>query len=127
MLAREYLRENADSYRQALKNRGASVDLDRFLELDAERRRAIASAEQLKAQKNAASTEIANLKKNKQDASAQIEAMKALGPQIDALDKRVAEIEDEFKAIEATFPNAPHESVPVGPDESANRVERHWG
>ncbi len=127
MLAREYLREHADSYRQALKNRGASVDLDRFLELDAERRRAIASAEQLKAQKNAASTEIANLKKNKQDATAQIEAMKALGPQIDALDKRVAEIEDAFKAIELTFPNAPHESVPVGPDESANRVERHGG
>ena len=127
MLARDYLRENADSYRQALKNRGASVDLDRFLELDAERRRAIASSEQMKAQKNTASTEIANLKKNKQDASAQIEAMKALGPQIDALVARVAEIEEEFRSIEVTFPNAPHESVPVGPDESANRVERHWG
>jgi seryl-tRNA synthetase len=127
MLAREYLRENADSYRQALKNRGLSVDLDRFLELDGERRRAIATVEQLKAQKNAASLEIANLKKNKQDASAQIEAMKAIGPQIATLDARVAEIEEEFKSLELLFPNVPHESVPIGPDESANRVERHWG
>ena len=127
MLAREYLRENADAYRQAVKNRGLAVDLDRFLELDAERRRAIASAEQLKAQKNAASAEIANLKKNKEDASAQIEAMKSLGPQIDALNARVTEIEEEFKSIELLFPNVPHESVPVGSDESANRVERHWG
>ncbi|HEV7239421.1 MAG TPA: serine--tRNA ligase [Thermoanaerobaculia bacterium] len=127
MLAREYVRENADSYRQALKNRGASVDLDRFLELDAERRRAIAAVEQLKAQKNAASIEISNLKKNKQDATAQIEAMKALGPQISALDARVLEIEDEFRTLELEFPNVPHDSVPVGPDESANRVERHWG
>jgi seryl-tRNA synthetase len=127
MLARDYLRENADSYRQALKNRGLSVDLDRFLELDSERRRAIATVEQLKAQKNAASTEIANLKKNRQDASAQIEAMKALGPQIATLDARVVEIEDEFKSLELLFPNVPHDSVPVGSDESANRVERHWG
>jgi seryl-tRNA synthetase len=127
MLARDFLRENADSYRQALKNRGLTVDLDRFLELDGERRRAIASAEQLKAQKNTASTEIATLKKNKQDASAQIEAMKSLGPQIAALDARVAEIEEEFQSLELLFPNMPHESVPVGPDESANRVERHWG
>ena len=42
MLSREYLRENADHYRKALKNRGATVDIDRFLELDAERRRTIA-------------------------------------------------------------------------------------
>jgi seryl-tRNA synthetase len=127
MLAREFLRENADSYRQALQNRGLTVDLDRFLALDGERRRAIASAEQLKAQKNAASAEIASLKKSKQDASAQIEAMKALGPQIAALDARVTEIEEEFQSLELLFPNMPHESVPVGPDESANRVERHWG
>jgi seryl-tRNA synthetase len=127
MLAREYIRENADSYRQALKNRGASVDLDRFLELDSERRRAIAAVEQLKAQKNTASTEIATLKKNKQDASAQIEATKTLGAEIATLDARVAQIEEELRTLELLFPNAPHESVPVGPDESANRVERHWG
>ncbi|MGZ5474278.1 MAG: serine--tRNA ligase [Thermoanaerobaculia bacterium] len=127
MLARDYLRENADSYRQALKNRGLSVDLDRFLELDAERRRDIAAVEQLKAQKNVASTEIANLRKGKQDASAQIEAMKTLGQEIATLDARVAQIEEEFQLLELEFPNVPHESVPVGPDESANRVERHWG
>ena len=127
MLSREYLRENADSYRQALKNRGMSVDLDRFLELDAERRRSIAAVEQLKAQKNAASAEIANLKKNKQDASAQIEATKNLGTEISALDARAAEIEEQFRTLEYEFPNVPHESVPVGSDESANRVERHWG
>jgi seryl-tRNA synthetase len=127
MLAREYLRENADHYRQALKNRNAAVDLERFLELDAERRRAIMQVEQLKAQKNSASQEIATLKKNKQDASPQIEAMKRIGDDIKTLDERLAQIEEEFKALELEFPNVPHESVPVGRDESANRVERTWG
>ena len=40
MLAREYLRERTDDYRDALKKRGANVDLDRFITLDSERRRA---------------------------------------------------------------------------------------
>ena len=127
MLSREYLREHADAYRTALKNRGASVDLDRFLEVDAERRRTIAQVEALKAQRNAASQEIANLKKNKQDASAQIEAMKSVGDKIKQLDERLAAIEAELRNVELYFPNVPHESVPIGPDETHNRVERAWG
>ncbi|HEX6087902.1 MAG TPA: serine--tRNA ligase [Thermoanaerobaculia bacterium] len=127
MLSREYLRENADAYRQALKNRGAAVDIERFFELDAERRRSIVAVEQLKAQKNAASQEIATLKKNRQDASAQIEAVKRSGDEIKTLDDRLAQIEEELERLELGFPNAPHESAPVGRDESDNRVERHWG
>ncbi|MBV8517993.1 MAG: serine--tRNA ligase [Acidobacteria bacterium] len=127
MLAREYLREHADDYRRALSNRGASVDLDRYLALEAERRRVIAQVEQLKAQRNAASAEIATLKKNKQDASAQIEAMKRVGDDVIKLEEQRAQVEGELFQLERGFPNVPHESVPVGPDESANRVERTWG
>ncbi len=127
MLSREYLRENTDDYRRALQTRGAVVDLERFVTLDGDRRRTIAQGEALKAQKNAASQEIATLKKSGQDASAQIEAMKRVGEEIKELDDRLAGIEDELKALELYFPNVPHESVPVGADESANRVERHWG
>jgi seryl-tRNA synthetase len=127
MLAREYLRENADDYRQALKNRGSSVSIDRFVELDGERRRIIVQVETLKNQRNVASQEIATLKKNKQDASTQIESMKRVGDEIKGLDERLAQIEEELRTVEIDFPNVPHPSVPVGKDESANRVERTWG
>ena len=127
MLAREYLRENIDDYRIALKNRNARVDLDRFVDLDAERRRTITRVETLKNQRNVASQEIATLKKNKQDASAQIEAMKGVGDEIKALDARLAEIEEQLRAFELDLPNVPHASVPIGTDESANRVERTSG
>jgi seryl-tRNA synthetase len=127
MLSREYLREKTDDYRTALKNRGTSVDLERFLELDAERRRTIAQVEALKAQRNTASQEIANLKKAKQDAAAQIEAMKRVGDEIKQLDERLAAVEDELRNLELYFPNVPDASVPVGADDSANRVERDWG
>ncbi|HEX9406284.1 MAG TPA: serine--tRNA ligase [Thermoanaerobaculia bacterium] len=127
MLAREYLRGHADEYRSALKNRGAKIDLDRFLQVDSERRQTIARVESLKNQRNVASQEIATLKKNKQDAAAQIEAMKRVGDEIKELDARLGDIEEELRAIELDLPNVPHETVPVGPDESANRVERTWG
>ncbi|HEY6139149.1 MAG TPA: serine--tRNA ligase [Thermoanaerobaculia bacterium] len=127
MLSREYLRERTADYRAALQNRGAAVDLERFLELDAERRRTITQVEALKAQRNSASQEIAQLKKNKQDATAQIEAMKRVGDEIKQLDERLGAIEDELRNLELEFPNVPDTTVPVGADESANRVERTWG
>src|SRR5213592_230603 len=120
MLSREYLREHADEYRQVLANRGVSPDLDRFLEVDVERRKTIARVETLKNQRNVASQEIATLKKNKQDASAQIEAMKRVGDEIKELDAQLATIEENLARLELDFPNVPHESVPVGADESAN-------
>ena len=127
MLSREYLRENADAYRAALKSRGSAASIDRFLTLDADRRRTIAEVEALKNQRNVASQEIAALKKAKQDATAQIEAMKGVGDEIKQVDERLAAIEDELRALELEFPNVPHQSVPVGADDAANRVERTWG
>ncbi|HVR43926.1 MAG TPA: serine--tRNA ligase [Thermoanaerobaculia bacterium] len=127
MLSREYLRESADAYRKSLRDRGATVELDRFLELDRERREVIQEAEALKNQRNVASQQIAALKKGKQDASAQIEAMKGVGDRIRRLDERLAAIEEELHALELGFPNVPDPSVPVGADETANRVERVWG
>lgn len=127
MLSREYLREHADAYRIAMKNRGANVDPERFLDLDAERRRTIAQVEALKAQRNTATQEIANLRKNNQDNPALIAAMKRVGEDIKKLDERLAGIEVDLRNVELYFPNVPHESVPVGPDETHNRVDRTWG
>ena len=127
MLSREYLRDHADEYRTALKNRGAKVDFDRFLELDAERRRAIARVEGLKNQRNVASQEIAARKKSKQDATAQIDAMKRVGGEIGELDALLARVEEDLRNLELYLPNIPHDTVPIGADESSNRIERTWG
>ncbi len=127
MLSREYLREHADAYRIALKNRGANVDLERFLDLDAERRRTIADVERLKSLRNNVSQAIAGYKKENKDASVQIGEMKLVGDKIKEGDAKLAVIEADLRNVELYFPNVPHESVPVGPDETHNRVDRTWG
>ena len=47
--------------------------------------------------------------------------------EIKELDARLAEIEEQLRTFELGLPNVPHSSVPIGTDESANRVERTWG
>lgn len=127
MLSREQLRDAPDLVRAAYRNRNAKVDLDRFLDLDAERRKIITDVEALKGRRNSASQEVSRLKKAKQEAAALIESTKGLGDEIKALDLKLAGVEEELRALELTFPNIPDSSVPVGADESANRQERTWG
>jgi seryl-tRNA synthetase len=129
MLDLAFVRDHLDKVEQAMRNRGMNPDavLKDFREIDARRRQAITQAETLKAQRNKASEEIAVLKKNKQDATAQIEQTKALRGQIDELEKRAEEFDTEMRNVLVSIPNLPHESVPVGQDEHANKEVRRWG
>lgn len=127
MLDMKLLRETPDVLRQALDNRQAAFDLDAVLELDASRRRMLHEVEQLKAEQNRASSEIAALKKAKEDAADRIAAMKELSAKIKELGEGVKDVDAKFRGQMLLIPNLPHESVPVGRDESANRLERTWG
>lgn len=127
MLDLKWVRENLDIVQKAIENRNMKVDLTRFRELDAERRRLIVDVEQLKNRRNVVSSEIAKLKKAGEPAEDKIVAMRELGEEIKRLDERLAEIEDALSAIMLDIPNIPDKSVPIGPDESANVVIRTWG
>ncbi|MDZ4859615.1 MAG: serine--tRNA ligase [Candidatus Hydrogenedentes bacterium] len=127
MIDIKYLRENLETLREALAQRNASIDLDAVVQIDATRRGVQHEMEQLRAEQNRASEEIARLKRDKQDASPQLEAMKSVSARIKELDDAVrtadAELEDRLLLI----PNPPDASVPVGKDETDNREERTWG
>src|SRR5258708_39614401 len=127
MLSREYLREHPDEYRNALKNRGAGIDLERFSQLDEQRRAAIRDVEQKKAHRNSISDVLAGYKREKQDASAYIVAIKKLGEDIKKIDAGLAQLETALRDLELEFPNVPHAPVPGRPDETPNRVQRQWG
>ena len=114
--------------RHALAERGqAAGALDAWLERDAERRRALVEVEELKRRRNEASREIGRLKGSGADATAAIAEVGELKGAIAALEARLAGLEPELDAVELALPNLPHESVPRGPDATANRVERTIG
>jgi seryl-tRNA synthetase len=130
MLDLNYVRENLDSVRTALAKRGMSAEvLDDFGQADAERRRVIAESDQLNAERNAASREIGGFMKDgkRDEAGARRKAVNELKDRIAELDHQRDEAEARIHELLSTLPNIPHESVPVGKDETANAEVRRWG
>ena len=127
MLDAKFIRENLDHVTEKLALRGPGNDLGPFKELDEKRRALIQSVDEMKARRNTESAEIGKLKKAGGDATSQQEAVRALGDQIKGDDEQLKEVNGQLSSLLMTLPNLPHESVPVGTDESDNRVERMWG
>ena len=130
MLDLNYVRENLEGVRAALDKRGRpSATLDDFAQADAERRRVIAESDQLNAERNAASREIGALMKDgkREEADVRRKAVNELKDRIGELDQKREQAEGHMRELLSTLPNIPHESVPVGLDESANVEVRRWG
>jgi len=130
MLDLNYVRENLELVRARLETRGvAPALLDSFADADAERRRVIAESDQLNAERNTASREIgALMKEGKRDeAEARRKQVSESKERIAELDRRRDDAETRMRDLLTTLPNIPHESVPVGKDESANEEVRRWG
>ncbi len=127
MLDLRYIRGNPEVVRKAIADKGESADLDRLLSLDEELRALIVSADELKQERNLESERIAELKKGGKDASEPIAHMREVSGRIKEYDERIGSLRTEIASLELTIPNVPHESVPVGRDESDNVVVREWG
>src|SRR5690349_24974797 len=122
-----YFRDHLDVFAAMAKKRGAALDLDAFRKLDKERRELITATEQLKAQRNKASDEIARLKKANQNADALLAEMKQVSDRIKSADERIAQLDTTQRELLLTIPNVPHTSVPVGHSAADNVEVRRWG
>ena len=127
MLDQRFVRNNLDTVKQAVANKNERIDVDKFINLDTQRRELLQTSESLKQQRNTVSDEVAHLKRIGEDTSAQIEAMREVGTRIKGIDTELAEINDLLQDLLARLPNIPHPSVPVGVDDSANVEVRRWG
>ncbi|HLH09506.1 MAG TPA: serine--tRNA ligase [Terriglobales bacterium] len=129
MLDLNFVRDHLELVEEKLRQRGMDPNelLRNFREIDTRRRAAITESENLKAQRNRASDEIAKLKKNKQDATALIEETKNLRGQIEEREKAAEAADGELREILNSIPNLPSDSVPVGHSEADNKEVRRWG
>ena len=127
MLDIRLIRENPEILREALKKRQAdSAVVDSLLVLDERRRMILSEVEVLKAERNAVSKEIGRMK-SADERQAKIEAMRAVGDKISALDNELRDVDEELTATMSTLPNIPGDMTPYGVDESENVVLRTVG
>ena len=121
-----FFRNNLDAIAKRLADRGYVLPTD-FREIDAERRSAITEFEQLKAELNAASKEIASQKKLGVDTSARQEELRVKRLHAAGLETKAWALDEKFKELMAGVPNTPHESVPTGKSADDNVEVRRWG
>ena len=127
MLDLKFVRDNFDLVQTTAKNKNANVNFEGFLNLEKKRREILTRVEELKHTRNVVSKEISQLKKDKIDAADKIEQMRLVGDDIKKMDDDLAQIENELNEILRWIPNIPHESVPVGKDETNNKIVKEWG
>lgn len=125
------IRDKSDFVRQRLASRGGGDEarVDELLAKDEERRKLLAEAEALKAQRNRASKEIGALmgQKKTAEADARKAEVREIGNQIADLDKAVAVVEQTRDELLLQLPNLPHESVAIGKSAADNPEIRRWG
>ena len=128
MLDLKRIRTDFDSVAEKLATRGVeAATLNQMKNIDKERRDLLVKVEELKAERNTVSAEIAQAKRNKENADDKIAAMQKLSAEVKNLDATLAELDAKLTEFTTTLPNIPHESVPVGADEDENVEVRRWG
>ncbi len=130
MLDLNFVRENLESVRAALADRNFPTDsLDKFVELDAERRRVITEADSINQARNASSKAIGALMQagNRDEAEEKKGEVAGLKVKQTELETARDAADSEMRELLAGLPNIPSPDVPVGPDEAANQEVRRWG
>ena len=130
MLDLNFVRDNLETVRTALANRNFPADsLDKFVEMDAERRRINGEADAINQQRNVASKEIGALMQagKRDEAEAKKAAVAGLKDKQTELEHQRDEADAVMRDLLSGLPNMPANDVPVGADESANKEIRRWG
>ncbi len=130
MLDIRLFRENPEYVKNALKNRNYDTSIvDEIVSLDTKVRQLTNEVNQLRAQRNNISKRVAQAKArgDEQEVLQLTEEGKKINERIEFVEKDLDEIKEKLNKLMLYVPNIPHESVPVGPDETHNVEVRKWG
>jgi seryl-tRNA synthetase len=120
------IRDNLTNVESRLGTRSAGVNLERFRQLDEQRRGLLRQAEELKALRNKVSYEISRIN-DKSQAKESIDEMREVSRRIKGMDEELKGVEEELEQVLMTIPNIPHADTPVGTSEADNKEVSRWG
>ena len=137
MLDIKFVRENPEIVKENIKKKFQEEKLplvDQVIALDAENRKTIQEAQDLRTARNAKSKQVGVLMgQSKKDPSklAEAEALKAEvkadADRLAFLEGRETELAEEIRKIMLVIPNIIDPSVPIGPDDSCNVEVQRFG
>ncbi|HEV8255331.1 MAG TPA: serine--tRNA ligase [Casimicrobiaceae bacterium] len=127
MLDIQLLRKDLAGVALRLRDRGYVLDTEKFERVEAERKAIQTRTQELQARRNALSREIGAAKGRGEDTSAPMADVGAIGDELKALERQLADIQAGLRDWLLAMPNLAHTSVPVGHLEAENVEVRRWG
>jgi seryl-tRNA synthetase len=129
MLDLNFVSDNLELVQRKIRERGSDVDLSALGALNEERKRLQTELSSMRHEHQNASKNIGALMKegNKAEADELRASLRSASQLIQGKEERAREVEADCQRLVESLPNLAHETVPVGPDESANEEVRRWG
>ena len=127
MLDPKLLRGDAQAVAAGLVRKGFVLDVDRFGQLEAERKRLQSQTESLQNERNTKSKSIGKAKASGEDIAPLVAEVGDLGARLDATKEQFAALQADLQAFLSAIPNLPDESVPAGDSEEDNLEIGRWG
>jgi seryl-tRNA synthetase len=127
MLDIQLLRTDLEHITHKLAGRNYPFPVERFIQLEHERKITQTQTQELQAKRNAASKNIGLAKSKGQDVSEILVEVSNLGDALKLSENKLEQIQSELQAILLEVPNLPHDSVPEGSGEEDNQEIRRWG
>ena len=127
MLDPALLRAHLADTAARLKTRGYELDVASIESLEADRKRLATETQELQAQRNARSKAIGQAKAKGEDVAPIMAEVAGIGDKLKANEAALADVQQKLAMITLGIPNLPHESTPVGKDETGNVEVSRWG
>jgi seryl-tRNA synthetase len=127
MLDSQLLREKPEFVASQLAKRGFQFDVNAFSALEEKRKVLQVATQELQNQRNTRSKAIGQAKARGEPIESMREEVNRLGVELERKKAELDELLEHIEAIALRLPNIPHESVPVGSDETGNKEIRRWG
>lgn len=121
------LRNDIRSLEKILKHRGFDLDVNFFNSLEEERKYIQIKTQELQQERNDLSKQVGVLKSQGKDASDILEKVSNISAQSKEFESQLALIQEKLNNFLLLIPNVPHDSVPIGPDETSNELVKEVG
>ena len=121
------LRNDIESLEKILKHRGFDLDVNFFNSLEEERKYIQIKTQELQQERNDLSKQVGVLKSQGKDASDILEKVSNISAQSKEFESQLALIQEKLNNFLLLIPNVPHDSVPIGPDETSNELVKEVG
>jgi seryl-tRNA synthetase len=127
MLDQKLLRADIQTVADNLKKRAFSLNINKFLALENDRKKVQEETQSLQAEKNAQSKLIGRLKAQGDDITDILQSIASSTDKLKSCEEELKSIQKQVEQYLYLIPNLLHENVPYGKSEDDNKEIRTWG